>query len=85
MLRVPYAEDTQVDALTKLTSTQALGEGWPFVETLLTWIIEENGIFVIEEELSWIDEILYYKRDEMLSIDPMAAWRVKHPSIVLHN
>lgn len=36
---------------------------------------------MVEEEPSYMEEILHYKKDEMLPIDPIAIRRVKHHQV----
>lgn len=70
VLQVLCAENAQADALVKLASTRALGEGWPLVEMLPTQTIKVCDVSAIEEESSWMDKILHYKTDRTLPTNP---------------
>lgn len=61
-----------------LASTQTPEQSWPLVETLSTWTIKKLDVAMVEEEPSWMNKILHYKKDRTLPIDLVATRRVKH-------
>lgn len=71
-------KNAQVDELARLVSTQPPRENQSMVEVLPAQTIEWCDITLVKEELSWMDEILYYESDGALLANPMIVRRVKH-------
>ncbi|RRT49036.1 hypothetical protein B296_00052662 [Ensete ventricosum] len=76
IVRVPQVENVQADMLAKLTSAWNLKRCPEMVEKLSCQTIPTQKLAVTEATPNWIEEILRYKKDETLPIDPTASLRL---------
>lgn len=66
-------KDIKVDALVQLASTLTPEQGCPLVKTFFIWTIEKLDKTMVKEEPSWMDKIIFYKKDKMLPTNPIVA------------
>ncbi|XP_065030486.1 uncharacterized protein LOC135653005 [Musa acuminata AAA Group] len=73
---VPREENERADALAKLVS-KPTPEAWPEVEELNARVVEVAATAPGNAPITWVQELLRFKRDETLPHDKVAARRLR--------
>ncbi|XP_064992463.1 uncharacterized protein LOC103998586 [Musa acuminata AAA Group] len=74
---VPREENARADALAKLTS-KLTSEAWPEVEELPARAIEVAVAAQGSAPITWVQELLRFKKDGTLPLDEVAARHLRH-------